>query len=1051
MMWTSEQREAINILNTNVTVSASAGAGKTAVLVERLLKRILIDKVSVDQIVALTFTDAAASEMKNRLMKALLTKQAEHPNDDYIMEQITLLPDANITTIHSFCLSLLKDYYYVLNLNPSALSNIISDSDQLALKNEVFDTVLENYDQRKISLLLTHLSSSPLRLDNLSNLIETIATKASSTTDAEAFIVHSVSAYQSYQSLNDLPDVFLHLFYDDLKDHLNQIKNTVINALSFVDNLDESVNAYDQSLWLETLYSEIKTLHTYLDAHNYSAFRASFKELVKLENKTISKQPEYTALRSTLYEHFDTLARHLFSEEELLEQIRTLEEPLTILRDLTLLYYNYYQAAIKKQNKITFNDMETLTYQLLQADDQAVAKSLRLLISDILVDEFQDTNDLQNAIIELLGNGHNIFRVGDVKQSIYRFRGAKPQLMQTLMNEPPSATHKQIYLSNNFRSKHAIVDYNNHLFNQMMNIDGFNSSYNSYDSVTVGTEGQKHDSYPVELHLINKKSEDLSEDHLDLNNAQLKAAYIASQIIELKNIDSNLQWKDFTILVNAHSMKLPLKRAFDDANIPYFIALSDGLYASEGVSLTLAYLQLVYDPSDKLALMSVLTMLYDVSENDIVKHYLKDQDLFMAAKQLVPTLMDTIYKLHYQQDSLSITQMVDEIMLINDFYEQKLSKQNRTNFDVFYNLVLEYDQKHVGLYNFLKISRLNEDAKAQEGSSISNEDNVVNVMTIHTSKGLQFKNVFLMSKSTYRDNDLTSKFSLHPTLGLAIKSSFEDSRLEFDNLIYRMIKRVNHQEAIEEDMRLLYVALTRAQDKLYIVDTISIKEDEEPSYITLSKDEVLRSSFTKWMHATSYYDPSRHLYVEIVQDFNLEQQIKATQLAQPIVKAEVIEHIEKPSYKTTVYPLDLLSDYQATDYGTHVHHLLEIMEGNQWTLEDLQEHSNLPQSSLEKLVRLSHDPFFIEQFNQKTVYKEMPYLYQEGSRVKQGYIDMFAYDNETLTIIDFKTDHLDDASEFISRYQEQIDGYKNAMKHAYPHLEIKAYIYSLNLEQFIGL
>ncbi|NLY62826.1 MAG: UvrD-helicase domain-containing protein [Erysipelothrix sp.] len=1051
-MWTNEQIEAINIIDINTTVSASAGAGKTAVLVERLMKRILIDKVSVDEIVSLTFTDAAAAEMKNRLMSALLSKQAEDPDNQYILEQITLLPNANISTIHSFCLRLLKDYYYVLGINPDSLNNIISESDKLQVQKQAFEYAISNYDSNKIADLMTYLSNNALNLNRINDIIKVLVDKANETIDPEAFIVNSVAAYRQYQRINDLPEPFLSLFYNELRHELAILNQSIMAAINYLDALDSDIKRDDHTAWLQALLNGVFTLYEQIDQQDYQAFVDNFDRISALPSKTLSKHKDFTVLRGDIIDNLDAIAASLYDEKDALAHLAVLEYPLTILKDLALMYNDYFKKEIIRLNKITFNDMETLTYQLLKANDNEIAKILSQQISDILVDEFQDTNQLQNEIIKLLGNGRNIFRVGDVKQSIYRFRGAQPEIMQSLIDQGETEDHKTIYLSKNFRSKDTIVEYNNHLFRNIMNVDGFRSSYDQYDSVQVGTDNQKENNVPVELILINSKSDSLDEEQAEMDSQFLKASYIANKMVEMVKDEEDPNWKKFTVLANAHSIKHPLKRAFDEANIPYFIALPDGLYETEGVATMLAYLSLINDPSDKVALMTLLTVLYGHSDNTIAKLFINEKSLVKVANILEPSLMELVYKYNASQYRQSISEIVNELMMINDFYELKLSKQNRTNFDIFYEDIIEYDLDKVGIYGFLKKIDLIKQAKAKEGSSISSEDNVVNVMTIHNSKGLQFENVFLMSKSQYRDNDASSKFMIHSKLGLAIKTSIPETRIEHNNLIHNLIKKVDRQESIEEDMRVLYVALTRAQNKLFIVDTVAIKGDDTLAAINLNKSEILASSFTKWIGATHYHEPSRYLNQTLVEEFTQELLPALIKPSLELVKRDEYQ-LSKFTIESNYVPNKLsLSQVQlGSDIGSLVHNTLEKLVGHSWSRAYILDiAADLSNYYVDRLVNLGSNDFFKALFD-KEVLKEVPFVYANQEQSIRGIIDMVAISDDEVIIVDFKTDNLEHEIDFVDRYASQLDFYADALALEYPDHKISKYIYSLKHETFIKL
>ena len=1047
-MWTDEQLEAINIIDVNTTVSASAGAGKTAVLVQRLMKRILKDGVSVDQIVSLTFTDAAAAEMKNRLMSALLEEFEKDPNNEYLSEQITLLPMAKISTIHSFCLSILKDYYYTLGLNPEALENIIDESDQLLLHSEAFNHTLSIYDKEKVASLLNYLSAENLGLNTLNEMIKVLLNEANTRINPNKFLYDSISIYRKFNSLEELSEPFKSMFFNY---HKNLVENLVNDANLAYRLLDETErDTSNQREWLSLIIDNEAILFNYLENFNYEAYRSLMYSIIDFENKTIYKFTEYTDARNQIYTHFNNLANILYSENELLRQLSSLEEVLNYLVEMTIIYNDFYKDGVKSLNKITFNDMETLTYEVLSKNNNEVAKEISLNISDILVDEYQDTNELQDEIIKLISNGRNIFRVGDVKQSIYRFRGAKPDIMQALINQENSEDHQTIYLSNNFRSKYDIVHFNNHFFDKLMNIENFKSSYLENDNVEVGVESQKEDSKAVELHIVHTDNED--EEVKKLSNNDVQASYIANKILELYNEANDNKWNKYTVLVNSHSRKLDLKKAFDYANIPYFISLPDGLYSSKGVSLITAYLKLVYDPSDTISLMAVLCNLYNYSDNEITKLFLEDNNLINVANKLDENILKTVYMYNKQQFETPISDLVNFVLSINDLYESKLSKQERVNVDIFYEKVLNYDLNNVGVYSLLKQIELDQDAKAKEGSSISEEDNVVNVMTVHNSKGLQFDTVFFMSKSAFKDPNDRAGYILHPSLGLAIKTANPNNRSQKANIAYTFIKEVERLEAVEEEMRKLYVALTRAQRKMYIVDKAKLKDDYEESISPLDYELVTSKSYTKWIESLNFSFKSDYL------TYHLEEELKLNKTVRIISENEEIEkladkNIFKAAYSNNfkVDSLDFNNSELGVNIGTLVHNTMENLDYSNITKESIKTISpSLSNYYINRILNLADNDFFKELITYKT-HKEYPIIANINNERYRSIIDLFVESDNDIYIIDFKTDSFENEADFIKTYYSQLELYKKALSSSFKDKTIHKYIYSFKLEKFINL
>lgn len=1050
MFWTKEQLEAINITNINTTVSASAGAGKTAVLVERLMKRILKDNVSVDEIVSLTFTDAAAAEMKNRLMKSLLDAYAKDPNNEYLNEQITLLPSANISTIHSFCLSILKDYYYVLGLNPEALNNIIDEADLLLIHSEAFSYTLSNYDKDKIASLINFLTTANLGINDLNDIIKDLLNEANNTINPTKFLYDSISVYTSYTSLKDLKEPFRALFFNELLNFTKNLKSAAFEALYLLDTVDLDVESQRQ--WLNFIVDNIENLQKSLKNFEYTNFLTALETIMDYENKTVSKFPEYTVLRSNIYNLYTEMSDILYSEEELLKQLSSNEEVLTYLVDLCIIYNDYYKKAIKKLNKITFSDMETLTYEVLSANDNEVAKEIRETITDILVDEYQDTNELQDEIIRLISNGNNIFRVGDVKQSIYRFRGAKPSIMQELISQEDSLHHKTIYLSNNFRSKSHIVEYNNHFFKHLMNVENFNSAYLENDIVEAGSDNQFKNSEPVEIHLVNTDNENYDTDILELSNNDIQATYIASKIIELYNEANDDRWNRFTVLVNSHSRKLDLKKAFDKANIPYFISLPDGLYNSKAVSVLTSYLKLVHNPKDSISLMAVLVNLYNYSDDEITREFLKYNNLFDVANALDANILKEINQYHLKQNGVKISDIANYVLSINNFYELKISKQERVNMDIFYKKILNYEEEHLGIYGLLKIIELEKDAKAQEGSSISSEDNVVNVMTVHNSKGLQFETVFFMSKTYKRSAKGQKAYLIHPTLGLAIKSVDTNKQARFNNIANYTIENYEKQEAIEEEMRKLYVALTRAQNELYIVDKAKLTDDYEDKIAEFDHSLVKSQTYTKWIESLHYAKPSEY------EKYVLEDELKIV-IGSPLEIStksitklpEVFLSIDNTRNHFKAKKLSFESDTLGVSIGSLVHKTIEQLDLyniNKGAI--LKVSPDLSNYYIDKILKLNDNDFFNDLLKHD-LHQEYPFIANLDGTRHRGIIDLLVIAENEMFIIDFKTDSFEKESDFIKSYSSQLNFYQKALELKFNQFSISKFIYSFKLDKFIEI
>lgn len=1061
MIWTKEQSQAINNIGHNITVSASAGAGKTAVLVNRLMKRIIDDKVSVDKIVALTFTEAAAAEMKNRLMSELASKFEENPDDTYLQEQISLLPSAKISTIHSFCLSILKDYYYVLGLDPSHLNNILDTATIAKVKNEAFDQVLNTFDQQRLEDTFYNLSASAMNIDSLKTMVLDLSQQSIAEANPDQWLDDAIAIYNDFNSLNEIPQHFNDLFWDYIKLALGQIKSSAMTFYRTIDALKEEVNIDAQKKSIDEVLLFLDILDQYSKDRDYDNFLITIEDMARVPHKNIQKQPDFKKARDNYFEQLNNVVQILYPQETLLNDLAHNKDLAENIVDIVKAYNNKYEIGIKAENGITFNDMETLTLKLLSKNDNEVAKMLQVDIEDILVDEFQDTNTLQNEIIKLVGRNNNIFRVGDVKQSIYRFRGAKPSIMQNLIQNDNTSTYKDtgqdkhevIFFKKNYRSKIDIVDYNNHFFSKLMTLDNFDSGYGVNDSVDIGQDAQSEKSKPVELHLVNSEYEEYKkyEDDYNLSNHQFKAEYIANKIVDLYKSDNDDKWNKFTVLVESHNHKEYLRQAFDKANIPYFIAMSDGFYDSYGVSTVLAYLNLILDPQDGIALTAILTNLYGYTENEITKLFLIYKDMFAVTNAIDKSILDKVNYYHFNQNKLNLTTILNEIMAINNFYEEKISKQSRTNLDLFYESAITYQKSQSGIYGFISEIELMRKEKTSEASSISSEDNVVNVMTIHNSKGLQFDTVFIYSKSENRNMDSTSNYVIHPDFGLALKSVYLPKRIVKDNLANFLIRFYDHKESLEEEMRKLYVALTRAKNRLYVVDTYKMSKEKE--YNNFDYNDVYNKiGYTGWIDAVAQNHRSTTLNVEKVKSFQYQSLPENKTAFENLKKnPEVIKVLDKKTYQWPIQPLDLKTDEVHFEIGSSIHDTIERLPVGNWTSEMIKAiNPGISNYFLKKLLKLNDNPLF-ESFQKEIVHKEFPFISNLDNAYQRGIIDYLVDFGDKVYIVDFKTDNVESEDQLIERYKDQLTFYKKAIKDQYLEKEILTYVYSLHLDKFIEI
>ncbi len=1044
MKWNKDQEKAIYTTNKDIVVSASAGAGKTSILVERLLVLCTREKnpIDLDRIVAMTFTEAAAAEMKKRLSKSL-NKKLEEPNAniDQINKQLILLDTAQISTIHSFCLNIIKKYYDVINLNPDMIKNTLDDITVENIKSTAFDKVFLNYTKDNDVVSLVNLfSENVYSTDNLKKYVLKIVQAANSVYDTEKWYEKSLNKYKQVKHFNEIDTEITSLYYMSLIEKMIGIKdkiNTLISSL--IEHSFETQSSIDK---LEKLKHHINISINYLKNNNYEDCIFEFN---KIESFKASKFNDYEKeLKNKIYKNIKSLNITLYSPELIVSINNQLHNHVKQLIDLSKLTSKEIQKLKIIENGIDFDDMEQYAYKILSSNNNMISERLKLEYDEILVDEFQDTNEIQNQIVNLISKGNNTFRVGDIKQSIYRFRKAKPSIMRDLMNNP---NYQLISLKNNYRSKENIVTFTNTLFSKLMNIDGFSDKYEDIDTVDIGVESQLDYKKNSIIFYALKKLESDSE----LNNNQLKASFIANKIkemVETKTYD----YRDFVILTKSHSVKDYLIESFDSLNIPYFIDNKSGFYSSWMSHILISYLKILDDVSDDISLMSVITSpLYDMCDEECANLVINYGSILKGLYHINHKLLDDIKILKEIYNTKSITALLDKISLINNFINEKCDIQQRTNFDLFYEKAINFEKKSLNLKDFINLVSFETEDKSGEAISVGEDDNVVRAMTIHHSKGLQFKVVFYWS-TEYSKKETIDTVLTDSDLGIGL--DYVDSKyyIKYNSIQKQAIALKIEDEASQEFIRLLYVALTRAQEELYIVDTFT----NEFELNNLTKYFVKTNTSGTSLISSTLENNDIFKY-EFIYGYNFETETVKTIKPIPTLpyyKDIDIKEIEvvtpsKDGHELSL-DIDLNRNDDAVNRGTLMHQYIEILPDRIWNEEDILKITDLNQKDINSLVSFNKSEIFKKSLNMN-IYHEYPFIIKEDNSIINGIIDFLAIDEKEVIIIDFKSDRNVTRESLIQMYTPQIMHYVDSLKKIHPNKSIKAYIYSFTLNEEIPL
>ncbi len=1049
------QQEAINTTGTNILVSASAGAGKTRVLVDRLVKRCFTDRISVEDILAVTFTAAAAAEMKNRVASSLndLLKTTTNEEDiQYLKQQIILLDSAEITTIDAFCLKIIKKYYNMIGLDPATATNILSEGELKCYQDKAFlDALCELLEEQPDNLQALFELYEPRceEYKEVKQIVFDIVQHAESSQDPIEWLEQARNSYTKIKTFKDFDPIIQSYFYENLELRFYTILDQLDQLSAYAPDSDKLSKGADK---FERAKVRLLNCKQHIQDRNYDMFKASFITFGEEDFKipTDGKQIAYTDLRKEWFTNLEKLTLELYDLETFVKDNNDLIPYVQTLIDLACKTRIHFQDLKRANACMDFSDMERYAYQILQANDYAVSKIYKERFKEVMVDEFQDTSTLQNEIIETLSMPGTIFRVGDVKQSIYRFRGAKPDLMRSIMQD--ENTH-QIVLEHNYRSRENIVKYCNLLFGCIMNVPGCKDVYSEKDIVSTGAPHQLLEKPDPCVIVQIKKPEANNNDNEErkISYDQMKAEWIAEKIYELKETDG-YSFKDFAVLVRNHGDKMYLKQAFDYAGIPYNIDTREGFFNSDLALTILAIYKCMLNPKDEISLLTVLTSnLYRFNDNQLAQLKIKHGSIYKGIKNDHPNILEDLNNFNTIVRFDGLLALLNAIACHNDFFTN-LSDNEQANFDFLFEKTQTLAQNKTSFLDLVNFMEAAKDEKSSEAMAVGRNEDIVEVTTIHQSKGLQYKVVFLYSTSRNAFKEAKEKVLVDDDLYLGLNHydlPYRNKRISPRRMA---ITYKNNLEDLEEYTRLLYVALTRPMHKLYIVDMEKDVVKEDMSIGLLNK----REGFTNLILSAQINDPDLFV-IETYYPINPIQRPSLQKTYAPSLpvfnnpNVTIFDDLKTPSASkasTTLAPLTFQKEDGGTNYGTFMHELMESMPNRLLTSKDL-EGLNLSENDASKVLAFHTSDLYKEALN-GTIYREFPFYIEQNNERLHGIMDFVSILDDKIILVDYKTDHADEET-IKERYTKQLNAYKKALNTLYENKDVKAYAYSFYLNKAIEI
>ncbi|MDD2409761.1 MAG: UvrD-helicase domain-containing protein [Bacilli bacterium] len=1021
MNWTKEQLEAINKTGSNIIVSAGAGSGKTAVLTERVITK-LKNGLRINDLLILTFTNNAAKEMKERIKKAI----NEIPE---LKEEIKYIDSADIKTFDAYVLSLIKKYYYLLNLEKDI--NIIDNSIILLKKKEILNDIFNNWYNKNNKFFEDFVTTFGIKNDKeIKNLILNLDRKLDLLIDKETFLNDYIENYYNETNLNK--------YFDD---YLNLIKKRIITINNCLYNLKFEINS--------DYYQKLDILLTNLiKSENYEEIKTNANiDIPRLPNNS-SNNAKY--FKSEIINNLNIIkAMTLYNKNDFIKEVfQTIDFAKIIISILSELNEKITKYKFKV-NHFEYSDISKLAIKLLKENDN-IKVEIKNKYQEIMIDEYQDTNNIQEEFISLIEN-NNVYVVGDIKQSIYRFRNANPTIFKQKYDLYKNGKDGiKIDLNKNFRSRYEVINSINNIFNYVMDDNIGNANYKKEHQLEYGYQNYSkigENNYNNNLTILNYQN------NKDYDNSELEAFIIAKDIKQ-KIKDKYLILKsdklipctydDFCILIDRSTSFDIYKKVFNFFQIPINLYKDENILHNDETYLIKNIITLIfkinnknYDNIFKTSFMSIArSYLYDLRDEEIFiifkdNSYSKN-DIFVKCEKIASKL-----------NNISNKELIEKIIVTFNFYHKMISAGNIEYRTIILNSLLDKadELNKVGLTlnnleDYFNTLITNNDEITI--SAIPSNNNAVTLTNIHKSKGLEY-NICYYSGLNKRFNlkDPIDKFIFSEEYGLILPYYNNGIKKTF---IFDLYKEKYNENEISEKIRLFYVALTRCKEKMFMLTSI----DKEKLPI-INQNKVI--DYTIRINYRSFQDLLISIYniidkyiieqdlIEIDQNYKLNNKphfnniennlsIKVNEVE---FKKEILTKIIFSKNNKILYTSKEKENIKA---GTKIHYILENID---FINPDYSKLENKEKDLLKHFLSLP----ILKNIKDATIFKEYEFINEENHKIERGIIDLMLVYKDFIDIIDYKLKNINDDA-----YKLQLEGYKNYIEKK-TNKKTNIYLYSI--------
>lgn len=1026
--WTEEQMLAIVKGNTNIIVSAGAGSGKTAVLTQRVITN-LKKGMHINELLILTFTNNAAMEMKTRIKKAIL-------EDNEIKNEAKLTDSADITTFDAYVLSLVKKYHYLLNLDSdiTLIDSSIIKKKKKDFIEEIFEELFTQKNEKFIKFVTDfgtknarQTKKTILNLDYSFDLI----------TKKEDYLKNYI---ESYYNKNNLDNLF-HQFENTLLKRVESIKNLLLNLSFEVDS-----DYYDK------IY---KTLEPLLKSSNYQEIRSNLDfKLSPLRNAS-DKAKYYKEQISKIIKDLKSLTE--FHEQVLKDDLLKTKEYAEVIIEIILKLTQKVNAYKFEYQVFEFNDISKFALKILD-ENEDIRNELKNYYKEIMIDEYQDTSDVQEQFIKYIEN-NNVYMVGDIKQSIYRFRNANPDIFKIKYDAYKDGNNGfKIDLNKNFRSRGEVLDSINQIFNHIMDDNIGNANYIKEHQLIFGNNTfieEGNNNYNNNLEIYNYLPDP------NFTKEEMEAFIIANDI--KKKVTSNYEvfdntlrpckYSDFCILIDRTTAFDTYKKIFDFLNVPINIYKDDNIMISDETSLINNIIKFIiniknnkFNETTRFCFASIArSYLYQLDDQTIY-------DTISQNKINESEIYEIAYNISKNLDSLSNEEIIKKIIYDYKFYDKMIIAGNLNYRSIILdNLIIKFkelNKVNMTIYevNDYLDSLINDEESIKIPALLNKNDSVI-ITNIHKSKGLEYKICYFPSlHKEFNLMDLNNRIIFNTKFGLILPNYDNGFKSTFVNFLN---KETYIKDEISERIRLLYVALTRAKEKMIMVTNL-IQNDNCTTDENGIIDYLTRINYRSYKDILESVYPYIHKYIENIDLPEINIGYKYSQKNTINIDIEdnhkiivnkkeyISELINEEHYSKSENKLITPTEVANMEYGTHMHY---ILENTDFKNPDYSLLTNEEQQITQELLNNK----IMSNIKDANIYHEYEFIYENNKQIKTGIIDLMLEYPDHIDIIDYKLKNTNDPA-----YLKQLNGYKEYIENK-NNKPTYIYLYSLLNKELIDL